>query len=87
MTRLIEIGHSRGIRIPKSVIQQAQLENCELTFHVSPKGLLIKPRPFQKRQTWIDAFQKALPLASDEIDNISNQFDDEDWVWEEIHHE
>ena len=84
MYKLIDIGHSRGVRIPKNLIQQAHLEHCGLEFEVLSEGLLIKPFREKKRQGWMEAFKNAAPLENDEIIHASNQFDDEDWVWEEV---
>jgi antitoxin MazE len=83
MHRLIDIGHSRGVRIPKNIIQQAKLEHCSFEFQVVSKGLLIKPSQQKKRQGWAEAFKKAALLNSEEVNDFNNQFDDEDWVWEE----
>lgn len=82
MHKLIDIGHSRGVRIPKHVIQQAKLESCELEFQVLSESLLIKPFRQEKRNGWEEAFRKAALLDHDEINDFSNQFDDEEWVWE-----
>ena len=43
MATLIKIGNSQGIRIPKPLVEQAQLENRELSLEVTQEGLLIKP--------------------------------------------
>lgn len=83
MYKLIDIGHSRGIRIPKHVIQQANLEGYGLEFEVRSEGLLIKPLHEKKRQGWAEAFKNAAPLDRDEIIETNNQFDDKDWVWED----
>ena len=41
MTTLTRIGNSQGIRIPKAIIELAQLENKDLSFKVTDEGLLI----------------------------------------------
>jgi antitoxin MazE len=41
MTTLIRIGNSQGVRIPKAIIEQTQLEDKELVFKISDDGLLI----------------------------------------------
>ena len=43
MTKIIKIGNSQGIRIPKPIIALANLENIELDFVVLDSGLLITP--------------------------------------------
>ena len=43
MAKIIKIGNSQGIRIPKPIISLAKLENIELDFVVLDSGLLIAP--------------------------------------------
>jgi len=44
MAHLVKIGNSQGIRIPKPLVEQAELEGKELKLQVVDKGLLITPR-------------------------------------------
>ena len=41
MAKIIKIGNSQGIRIPKPIISLANLEDQELDFVVLDSGLLI----------------------------------------------
>jgi len=84
MTSLIRIGNSQGVRIPKAIIEQAQLENKELVFKISDDGLLIQP--LQKpRKGWKKEFDKISKM--EETDPIDQEWldapltDDEDWEW------
>jgi len=43
MAKIIQIGNSQGIRIPKPLIALANLEGKELEFVVMDSGLLISP--------------------------------------------
>ena len=43
MAKIIKIGNSQGIRIPKPIITLANLEDQELDFVVLGSGLLITP--------------------------------------------
>ena len=43
MAKIIKIGNSQGIRIPKPIITLANLEDQELDFVVLDSGLLITP--------------------------------------------
>ena len=43
MAKIIKIGNSQGIRIPKPIVEIANLENIELDFVVLDSGLLITP--------------------------------------------
>ena len=41
MAKIVKIGNSQGIRIPKPLISIANLENQELDFVILDSGLLI----------------------------------------------
>ena len=43
MAKIIKIGNSQGVRIPKPIIALANLEDIELDFVVLDSGLLITP--------------------------------------------
>jgi antitoxin MazE len=43
MAKIIQIGNSQGIRIPKPLIALAKIEDKELEFVVMDSGLLITP--------------------------------------------
>jgi antitoxin MazE len=43
MAKIIKIGNSQGIRIPKPIISLAKLEDQELEFVVLDCGLMITP--------------------------------------------
>ena len=43
MAKIVKIGNSQGIRIPKPIIALANLEDIELDFVVLDSGLLITP--------------------------------------------
>ena len=51
MTHLVKIGNSQGIRIPKPLVEQAQLEGKELKLQLVSNGLLISPEK-QARAGW-----------------------------------
>ena len=44
MAKIIQIGNSQGIRIPKPIIALADLEDKDLDFVVMDSGLLITPQ-------------------------------------------
>ena len=84
MATLIRIGNSQGVRIPKAIIEQAQLEDTELVFKISDDGLLIQP--LQKpRKGWKKEFDKILKIkGADQIDQEwldAPLTDNEAWEW------
>jgi antitoxin MazE len=85
MTTLVNIGNSKGVRIPKAIIEQAKLNDKELEFKVLEEGLLIKP-VIQPRQGWKERFDKAsksgIELTKAEKEWLeSSLVEDEDWEW------
>ena len=85
MPQLIRIGNSRGIRIPKAIIQQAGLEAKELEFTLVEDGLLIKPVQYQIRQGWEKRIREAVQAyGEEELDSEwldAPLTDDDEWEW------
>ena len=86
MTMLTKIGNSQGIRIPKPIIKQANLENSEIEFVVVKDGLLLKPVKKEIRQNWEENIKKTLSKnknIKDEavLNDLLNDDDLDDWEW------
>ncbi len=86
MTMLTKIGNSQGVRIPKPIIKQANLENVEIEFEVVKDGLLLKPIKKQVRKNWEENIKKTLSKNEDKKDEaVLNDFlnddDLDDWEW------
>jgi antitoxin MazE len=81
-TELVRIGNSRGVRIPKPLIEQCGLgETVEL--RVANNRLIISPGR-QPRQGWDDAFRASRHATHDELmlENAEpNEFDHKEWRW------
>ena len=78
---LSRIGNSRGIRIPKPVIELCGFgDTVELL--VENNRLVITPDR-APRQGWKEAFASAGSAAHDSIllDLPPNEFDAEEWTW------
>ncbi len=65
--KLRNIGHSRGVIIPKALIEQAGLEGHELTFVPMDNGLLIKPVK-KARAGWAEQIEATLKTGSLDVD-------------------
>lgn len=79
---LARIGNSRGIRIPKPLIEQCGFgEQVEL--RVTPEGLVVVPTPRTPRSGWKEAFRAAQPAIKDlqTADWPPSSFDHEEWQW------
>ncbi len=81
-TGLVRIGNSRGIRIPKPLIEQCGLGN-NVELRVENDSLVISPER-RPRQGWEEAFRAARSALNDERlleTAASNEFDRKEWKW------
>ncbi len=81
-TKVVRIGNSRGIRIPKVVLDQCNI-NDEVELEAKEDCLIIKS-PHTAREGWDLAFRKMHENRDDVLiisDAISNEFDEDDWEW------
>ncbi|MBI1786071.1 MAG: AbrB/MazE/SpoVT family DNA-binding domain-containing protein [Acidobacteria bacterium] len=80
-TRIIRIGNSRGIRVPKLLLEQAQLPE-EVELHAEPGRLVVRAarRP---RTGWADAAHMMRQCNDDQLldQPTRNRFDEEEWEW------
>ncbi|NNE67795.1 MAG: AbrB/MazE/SpoVT family DNA-binding domain-containing protein [Pyrinomonadaceae bacterium] len=79
--QIIKIGNSKGIRIPKPVLEESQLEG-EVELEVIDEGLLVKSTK-PPRHGWDEAFRTLAENDDDDLlmgDAVS-QFDEENWRW------
>jgi len=86
-TKIVQIGNSRGIRIPKTVLEQAGIQkDTDLDLKVEGDKIVI--RPFRRpRQGWVEAFKKMHEKGDDrlldsEIELSSSSWDQDNWEWE-----
>jgi antitoxin MazE len=80
-TRIVRIGNSRGIRVPKTLLDQAQLpEDVELQ---AEPGRLIVRAARQPRAGWADAAKIMRARADDQLTlpSAGTAFDRDEWKW------
>ena len=81
-TRVVKIGNSQGIRIPKPIVDQFNLgEEIEL---LSQDGLLVIRPAHQPRANWDVQFVAMAAHGDDRpLDKAvpASDWDDEDWEW------
>jgi antitoxin MazE len=86
-THIISIGNSRGIRIPKAVLEQTGLEG-EVELFVKGKDLVISPKR-KAREGWAKMLKEAkkrgdLELTEEDKEWLNaplNSFDEQEWTW------
>ena len=80
-TRLVRIGNSRGVRLPKAVIAQAGLtEEVELEVR---DGAVVIARSASARSGWADAARQMRQHAEDRLldSPTPTRFDEKEWQW------
>ena len=81
-TKIIRIGNSRGVRIPKPLLEQAGLEN-EVLLRVVDDGIVIESAD-KPRAGWGEAARTLHERREDGLLDvmIPTEFDESEWVWE-----
>ena len=80
-TRIVRIGNSRGIRIPKPLLEQARLrEDVELEVQDNRLVISSLDRP---RAGWDAAFEAMAAAGDDQLldPEIPTSFDCSEWEW------
>ena len=78
--KLIQIGNSKGLRIPKVMIEKYNLEDG-IEVIESDEGILIKRASITVREGWQELIQKIGVTETEAVDVITNEFDREEWTW------
>ncbi len=83
-TKVVKIGNSRGIRIPKSLIDESGLKS-EVELEVIDGQIIIKSIS-HNRESWDSAFKKMAKNKDDillDSDTLAQQskWDKEEWEW------
>jgi len=84
MAQLVKIGNSKGVRIPKVLIEEAHLEGKELNFRLVKGGLMISLSQ-KPREGWAEAIQ--VSQSTHGVEPIDNEWldsplvSDDEWEW------
>jgi antitoxin MazE len=80
-SKVVKIGNSRGIRIPRAILEQAGLTD-EVEMAVEGNQLIIQAA-HHPRQGWEDHFAAMAAQGDDRLlDETSvTQWDKEEWTW------
>ncbi|HUF10174.1 MAG TPA: AbrB/MazE/SpoVT family DNA-binding domain-containing protein [Rhodothermales bacterium] len=81
-TRLVQIGNSRGVRIPKPLLEQLGLED-EVELRAEEDGLVIAPVK-KARENWASAAKLLHERGEDgRLDEPTpTRFDEAEWEWQ-----
>ena len=80
-TKLIQIGNSRGVRLPKPIIEQVGLAD-EVDLQVREGAVLIRPL-HAPRSGWEAAAKMLLGRTDHQLLDLETptRFDEEEWEW------
>lgn len=81
-TRLVQIGNSRGVRLPAGVIKACGFDN-ELEMRIEDGAVVLEPVR-SVREGWDQAFEAMAEACDDTTvmgEDLANEFDREDWTW------
>jgi antitoxin MazE len=81
--KLVSIGKTKGIRIPKALIEQCELSD-EVEMDIRGGSLVIRPSR-AVRQGWEEAFAKMRKQGDDELLDREvakpSDWDRKEWTW------
>jgi antitoxin MazE len=79
--RIVRIGNSRGVRLPKPLIEQVGLAE-EVDLEVRDGTIVISPRD-EPRRGWAEAAQALAAQDHDQLldEPLPTVFDREEWEW------
>ena len=83
-TRIVRIGNSQGIRIPKPLLEAAGLQGeVDLT---SRRGVLLIRPARSPRTGWAEAFKEMAKRGDDtllaDLPPTLSDWDEEEWEWQ-----
>ena len=83
-TKLVPIGNSKGLRLPKSVIEQCGLD-AEVELEVKKDHLIVRAAP-APRAGWDAAFARMARRGDDALldaDSVArpSEWDEKEWTW------
>ena len=81
LVSVIQIGNSRGIRLPKAILDQLNVSE-QLDLEVENQQIILKPVQDPPRQGWSEEFRKMAALKEDRLlISETNETDGFEWEW------
>jgi len=81
-TRIVRIGNSQGVRLPKPLLEQAGL-GAEVRLHAEPGRIVIESAT-RPRAGWAEAARRMHEVGDDALLDppTPTRFDEEEWEWQ-----
>ena len=79
-TKIVRIGNSQGVRIPKALLAEAGL-STEVELTVTERGLMLEPLG-APRVGWAEAAASlATESEAESVPYLPTDFDESEWAW------
>ncbi len=78
--QIIQIGNSKGIRIPQSLMKQCNFQD-EVNVKIKAHSMILSPSTKKPRENWESAFKQMRQNKEDILLIPSMLDDDMDWEW------
>ena len=82
-SKIVKIGNSQGIRIPKPLIEQLGIDQ-EIEIYIEDNRLIIS-RAEEPRSGWGDSFKAMVGRGDDRLldgeEKTGTVWDEEEWEW------
>ena len=79
--RIVRVGNSRGVRLPKPLLDEAGLPD-EVEIHAEP-GRIIIQSALRPRAGWAEAAREMAERGEDALldEPTNTAFDEAEWTW------
>lgn len=80
-TRIVRIGNSRGIRVPRALLEQANLRE-EVELYAEPGRIVVRSVE-SPREGWAEAARVIRKRGDDRLLDppTPTRFDEDEWEW------
>ena len=81
--KVVQIGNSRGIRLPKPMLEQAGIDQ-EVEIEIQGNTLVLRPVRKSARQDWSRAFQMMAEHGDDQLlegSEVRTDWERSEWEW------
>lgn len=80
-TKIVKIGNSQGIRIPKKLLEEKKIFS-KVRIESTEEGILIFPvKSSNIRDSWISKFKKNIDNDLSFSEANLNDWDLDEWIW------
>lgn len=76
---VVQIGNSRGIRFPKSVLDKFLVKD-KMNMDITDEGILITPIKNAPREDWAESFRAMHKNNEDKLESVPES-EDFEWEW------